>query len=133
MRKWRRDRGQSIVELAIVLPLLLLILLGCLDLGRAFAVRMALANGAREGARYASKFPDADPSDLEAMARQDIAAQGLDDSKLHVSVTVPDTQKGGLSVQVTAEYSLPMFTTYLFGGKPLVIRARSEMVILGGF
>lgn len=133
MTKWRHDRGQSIVELAIVLPLLLLILLGCLDLGRAFAVRMALANGAREGARYAAKFPTADPYELEAMARQDIAAQGLDDRNLDVTVILPNVIVGGSSVQVTAAYSLPMFTTYLFGGRPLVIRARSEMVILGGF
>ena len=127
-----RERGQSAVELAMVLPLLMLILLGCLDLGRAFAVRMTLANGTREGARYACMFPDEDPYVLEEMARRDILAQGLDDSSLAVQVILPDVRVGGNPVQVTAVYTLPMFTSYLFGGKPLVIRAQSEMVILGG-
>jgi len=128
-----RERGQSAVELAMVLPLLMLILLGCLDLGRAFAVRMTLANGTREGARYACMFPDEDPYVLEEMARRDILAQGLDDSSLAVQVILPDVRVGGNPVQVTAVYTLPMFTSYLFGGKPLVIRAQSEMVILGGY
>jgi len=117
----------------MVLPLLMLILLGCLDLGRAFAVRMTLANGTREGARYACMFPDEDPYVLEEMARRDILAQGLDDSSLAVQVILPDVRVGGNPVQVTAVYTLPMFTSYLFGGKPLVIRAQSEMVILGGY
>jgi len=128
-----RERGQSAVELAMVLPLLMLILLGCLDLGRAFAVRMTLANGTREGARYACMFPGEDPYVLEEMARRDILAQGLDDSSLAVQVILPDVRVGGNPVQVTAVYTLPMFTSYLFGGKPLVIRAQSEMVILGGY
>jgi hypothetical protein len=42
------------VELVVVLPLLLTILLGTLDLGRAFYTYIALTNAAREAARYAA-------------------------------------------------------------------------------
>lgn len=42
------------LELAIVLPVLLLILLGTIDLGRAFYTYIALTNAAREAARYAA-------------------------------------------------------------------------------
>ena len=59
MRRWgsRRaesDQGQSLVELALAFPVLLLILLGLADFGRAFFYTSAIANAAREGAAYAS-------------------------------------------------------------------------------
>jgi hypothetical protein len=50
----RRSRGQSLVELALVLPVLLLLVLAAVDLGRIFFARIAVANAAREGAYEAS-------------------------------------------------------------------------------
>lgn len=46
--------GQGFAELVLVLPLLLTILFGILDLGRAFYTYVALTNAAREAARYAA-------------------------------------------------------------------------------
>lgn len=46
--------GQGMVELVVVLPLLLTILLGTLDFGRAFYTYVSLTNAAREAARYAA-------------------------------------------------------------------------------
>ena len=47
----RSERGANLVEFAIVLPLLVLILAGLADLGRAFYNYMVITNAAREGAR----------------------------------------------------------------------------------
>lgn len=47
------DRGQAIVEFALVLPLFLLILIGMVDVGRAIWANNSVANAAREAARYA--------------------------------------------------------------------------------
>jgi Flp pilus assembly protein TadG len=44
--------GQQIVEFALVLPILLMVLLGVLDLGRSFYTYVELTNAAREAARY---------------------------------------------------------------------------------
>lgn len=53
--RWRareaQSRGQSLVEFALVLPVLLVILLGVVDLGRAIYYYNTLSNLAREGAR----------------------------------------------------------------------------------
>jgi Flp pilus assembly protein TadG len=46
-------RGQSLVEFALVLPILLLIFMGILDFGRAVFAYNTLSNAAREGARVA--------------------------------------------------------------------------------
>jgi hypothetical protein len=51
--KRARSRGQSLVELALVVPVLLLVLLLAIDLGRAFYSWVILQNAARIGANYA--------------------------------------------------------------------------------
>lgn len=52
-----RERGQSLVELAIALIILILLLMGVIDLGRAFFTFMTLRDAAQEGAAYGSLFP----------------------------------------------------------------------------
>lgn len=49
--------GQSLVELALVLPFMLFILFGVLDLGRVFFSTITLVSAAREGARHLSVYP----------------------------------------------------------------------------
>ena len=49
-----RDRGSVAVEFALLLPVLLLILFGIIDFGRAISYQITLTQAAREGARVAS-------------------------------------------------------------------------------
>jgi Flp pilus assembly pilin Flp len=50
-------RGATLVEFALVLPLLMLILLGCLDFGRILYVDAIVTNTANEGAAWGSLNP----------------------------------------------------------------------------
>lgn len=52
-----RERGQSLIELAISLPVILLILLGTIDFGMALFSYAILRDAAQEGALYASFNP----------------------------------------------------------------------------
>jgi len=63
---FRRDGGQSLVELALTLPLMVFALLGGADLARAFALQIAVENGARAGAE--SYAIDSTPTNAEAQA-----------------------------------------------------------------
>ncbi len=47
----QRDRGAAAVEFALLMPVLLLILLGIVDFGRAWNMQIALTQAAREGVR----------------------------------------------------------------------------------
>ena len=47
----RGERGAAAVEMALVLPVLLLVVGGLIDFGRAFYANMVLGNAAREGVR----------------------------------------------------------------------------------
>ena len=51
----RCERGQAAVELALVLPLLLIILLGVIEFGRAFEMRHAISGLSREAANLAAR------------------------------------------------------------------------------
>jgi Flp pilus assembly protein TadG len=53
-RKDTRERGAAAVEFALLLPLLLLIIFGTIDFGRALNAQITLTQAAREGARLAS-------------------------------------------------------------------------------
>lgn len=57
-RKQQHESGQSLVEVALALPILLLILAGLLDLGRVFYTFIALEEAAAEGALYLAINPD---------------------------------------------------------------------------
>lgn len=49
----KNEKGQALVEFALVLPFLLVILFGIIDFGWIYYNQLAISNSAREGARYA--------------------------------------------------------------------------------
>jgi Flp pilus assembly protein TadG len=51
-------QGQGLVEFALLLPILVLVVFGVLELGRAFFAFIAITNAAREGARVYTFRPD---------------------------------------------------------------------------
>jgi Flp pilus assembly protein TadG len=63
-----RGRGQTLVEFAIVLPIILLVLIGMVDMGRAVFVYNTLAQSARQAARLAIVNQNVDDVKDQAMA-----------------------------------------------------------------
>lgn len=53
-RLQKNEKGQTLVEFALVLPVLLLLLLGIIQFGIIFSAHIAITNAAREGARIAA-------------------------------------------------------------------------------
>ena len=69
-RRQRRETGSAAVELALVMPLLLMIIVGIVAYGYILSFRQALSQGATEGARAAavSAFPATDQKVAEAVS-----------------------------------------------------------------
>lgn len=65
--------GHSLVELALTLPILVLLTLGAGDFGRVFRLAIALNNAARAGAQYGSQtvITASDTNGMIAAAKQD--------------------------------------------------------------
>lgn len=85
------QRGQELVEFALVLPILFLVLFGAIDLGRLFHATITITNAARVGARYITMSPYEDDF---ATAKQ-LAVKEAQDSGIAVSfvdVADPDCE-----------------------------------------
>ena len=106
----KRDRGAAAVEFALVLPLLLLIVLGIIEFGRAYNVQTTLSNAARDGVRVMALQDDADA----ARATAEASAFNLDPDKTSISVS-PDScaSPEADSATVTVTYPLELITGYL--------------------
>lgn len=65
----RNERGQSLVELAISFMVIMFLLSGAVDLGRAFFTYVAIRDAAQEGATYASTNPT-DTASIHSRAQQ---------------------------------------------------------------
>lgn len=90
------------VELVVVLPLLLTILFGTLDLGRAFYTYISLTNAAREAARYAA-VNDANASIAQVQGELDSA--GTDISGCAPGTLTYSASGGGRGNQYTVKVS----------------------------
>jgi Flp pilus assembly protein TadG len=89
----RRSRGQSLTEFALILPILLLIIFGVVDFGRAIYAYNAVSNAAREGGRTAIVNQTA--SDIRSRAIQQATALGIDAA----SVSCPPAGPSGVCIQ----------------------------------
>ena len=74
---FRREDGSSTIELAIVLPILVLLFAGATELGRLFYTYTTLAKATKIGARYLSTSIDATSSDATIAVAAKLKAQSL--------------------------------------------------------
>jgi Flp pilus assembly protein TadG len=66
----RDENGASLVELALVFPLFILLMLGCVDFGRAYYLAIEVAGAAHSAAVFGSKNP-ADTGGMKVAAQDD--------------------------------------------------------------
>jgi len=125
----RPARGQSLVEFALLLPILMLIAVVLLDLGRAVYYYSVIHNAAREGARYGIVHYNLPRNTLIAniiTASRELTV-GLDQAEVAITPNVPAYPiETGAVLQVTAEYSFsavtPLANLFVNGG---IINLRS--------
>ncbi len=101
--------GQSTVEFALTVPILMLVLLALLQAGLIAHAQIMVTHAAREGARQAATA-DSDGEILQAARK---GAAGLEPGRLDVSFSAPSGWKAGESVTVRTGYSVPLFTPAL--------------------
>ena len=111
--------GQAIIELALCLPLLLVIVMGIFDFGLMFQHYEVVTNAAREGARV-GVLPNYTTADAQARAQQYLTSGGLTGSATFTIAVAPSPPFGipAKTVnQVTVTVAYPY--TYPFVGPML--------------
>jgi len=128
---YRDSRGAQVVELALLLPVLLMLVFGIIDFGRGFFSWVVITNGAREGARAAAVGKD-QPTVVGKVERSvsglyvSAVESGTCTSAANGVLCVTGTNLGGLPdepVTVTVRYNfsyivLPNILSWA-GGSPL--------------
>ncbi len=116
MKAPSRRRGITVVELALVLPLLLLIVLGGIEYGWLFLKAEEVTNAARHGARVAVRAGVTD--DDEITGGGSVAADLLAEAGIPVragTITVPTGVNPGTGKPVTVVVTVPYDDVRLFG------------------
>jgi Flp pilus assembly protein TadG len=114
-----KEKGQSIVEMAFLLPILALLLAAVIDAGRAFDAYIVLTNAAREGARYGS-FVRQDATVTVPAVQQvvvdDVLGSGTNLTRMEdfaaSNVAVEGLSVASTAVTVTVSYDFGLY----FGG-----------------
>lgn len=111
-RERRRSGGQALVELALLLPVLTMLLLGGLDLGRAYYFYSGVANASRVGAQYAM-----DPKmGITEEGRAQIKQAIIDEASPYVPLTADritlstTSWERGYELTVTVNYDFHFLT-----------------------
>ncbi len=125
------------VELALMLPVLAVVLIGILDLGRIYYAYITVVNVARAGARYAAAHPpsscapDLDVAGMTAIkdrARKEAESSGINSAQLTVVVSCGES-KFENPITVTVWYDFQMITTRIVGLGPIRLRSDTTMQI----
>ena len=96
------DAGGALIELALVLPVLVLVFVGTIDFGRVFYASQSLTNAARAGAQYGAHTParSADIAGMETTAEAATNTPGITATASRLCQCASDT--GTFSSTTTA-------------------------------
>lgn len=120
LRFLKGSRAQSLVEFAIVMPIVMILIFGVIDFGMAIRSYITITNATREGGRFAAlgnpagSYPGdcTTPTSATTIGRVCTGMEGLDtDGGLNsVTVTYPTGQAPGNEVVVAADYTYEYIT-----------------------
>lgn len=103
-------RGQALVELALILPILILILMGTMEFGRIFHSYLVITNASREGAR--AGVVGLDDTGIRTKVKDVATSLSLSDTQINITPGYSSRSRGvPLTVQV--DYSISLVTPML--------------------
>jgi Flp pilus assembly protein TadG len=122
----RKPRGQSLVEMALLLPILLVLVLGALEFGRLFYTKIVITNAAREGVYYLSLNPT-DFANGTAAAQAEADNSGIPD----ITVVITSKNSGGYtSIEMTVTTQVDGLLLLRFLGNPFSITTDQNEFVL---
>ena len=145
------EKGQSLVEMAIMMVVLLTILSGVVDLGRVYFTYLALQHAAGEGATYGSMFPTRhyprpcdggrfcpesadDPNNVVYRVQHENPSRLVEWAGITVTVSLEDESTlAGDSITVVVEYEYEVMTPVVeaIAGPTITLRATAVNTIVG--
>jgi Flp pilus assembly protein TadG len=124
------DTGANLVEAVLVLFLLIVLVAGLADIGRAWHSLVVVHNASREGARYASRFPDSE-SEIRQAAIAEAAGSTVALYETNVFIVGLNATAGQpISVKVAYPYRTIMGSV-IGVGSVITLTGVTEMIVFG--
>jgi Flp pilus assembly protein TadG len=116
----RSERGAAAVEFAFIVPLLIVLVIGIAEFGRAFQVQGTLSAAAREGVRIMALQNDPVGARTAVRTASTSLAPAITDAEIAISpAACPTVQTGSTSVRLTIRYPMPFLTGFFGSGLTL--------------
>ena len=118
--RFPKRRGQSLVEMALFLMIILYIVAAAVDFGIGYFCFVAIRDAAQEGAIYGSIHP-ADTAQIIQRVQHSSSATPVDLTTTSVSVDTPSGTTAGNPISVTVVYNYPIllpFISIIIGTNP---------------
>ena len=132
------SRGQTLIEFALIAPIMFIFLFGIIDFGMALNRRIVIEHAVREGSRWAAVHITSDPStciDVQDRTAERAGGSAIQPDEVGVhyfNESGPTTSPmAGDTVRVTApfQYSFPLMS--VFGGGPIDVTISGESALEG--
>jgi hypothetical protein len=122
----KKERGQALVEFALLTPVLFIFLFGVIDMGMLILHRSTLQYAVREGAHYATLHDDCE--DIRATTK-DLAGNAIDDSSTVSVAYEQDPAPIGSMVKVSAPFDWEFPLLARFGVIAIHKRVEGEAML----
>jgi Flp pilus assembly protein TadG len=122
----RETRGQSLVEIALALPVLLILVLGIADLGRFGYYAIALSHATQDAAAYAARTPSVDAASVQESVCAEMRL-GAECATAISNVTVT-RQSTDTTVRVRVVYQFTLITGTIadrLGARPIAVTSEA--------
>lgn len=112
LRHIKNRRGQSLVELALILPIIVLLLFGTVEFGRVFHSYINITSAVREGARLGAVGRT--DIEIEDRIRESVTLANADTQLSILKIyPVESARTPGIPVEIEIQYDLPLVTPLL--------------------
>ena len=130
-RMLKQETGSGLVELALVLPMLIMLVLGVFDIGRGYVTYITLENSVREGARWLTTHP----RDLDAVntARARVLAEAGNIPLTADEIIITPSQASydaGDTITVAIDYPYTLMFGAITGLPTARLRLETTMTVL---
>ncbi|WP_202931077.1 TadE family protein [Aminipila terrae] len=123
----KKEKGQAMVEFALVLPLLLLLLCGICEFGYLFSHQILANNTCREAARYAAvHYKDDGASAVEEQVKTIIQKNS---SNFNEQITIPKEEEIKVVLTIRVQLLTPFFKFLDDGGGYINLTSQCTMRI----
>ena len=127
----KNQKGQTLVEFALILPIIIIILFGITEFGRIFYSYLVITNAARQGARYGAVVETVRKSNEEIRQKvREVLPDSIkipNDDDISIEPKEKDARIPGVPLRVEVTYKVDLITPIVLGKDTITLKSKAVM------